>query len=274
VSDAPGWMFDALAKHLPPSGAMLRLLDIGGAARDHLTARRGDLDITVIQTSDDTTSIPDDSVDAITVVGAVSPALLAAALRILRPGGRLIAVDAAGQPDAAHVQTLEGAGYVRILVERPAESPDGSGVLMRGEKAHTSADALARIRVASSRDDLLTDLNSYPGRCLYLLIRQSPNKPVWALREGERLLWQAVTLMLPDGAALLAFSSLAKAVAFMQPAILAGRIRDVNKVGKFSRETAQRWETGLLLNPPDAILTQYTQFLLSIDPATAETPDE
>ncbi|MDX2136615.1 MAG: hypothetical protein SF123_00850 [Chloroflexota bacterium] len=273
MSDTPGWLIDSMTKHLPPSGATLRLLDIGGAAGEHLTARRGDLDITAIQVID-AASIADDSMDAIAVVGVLSPSLLSAALRILRPGGRLIAVDAEGQPDAAHVQTLEGAGYVRILVERPAESPDGSGVLLRGEKAHTSADTLARIRVASARDDVLTDLSSYPGRYLYLLIRQSPNKPVWALRDGEILTWQAVMLDLPSGAMLLAFSSLAKAVAFMQPAILAGRIRDVNKVGKFSRETAQGWETSLLLNPSDEILARYTQSLLPIDPATAESPDE
>lgn len=274
MSDAPGWLIESMAKHLPPSGATLRLLDIGGAAAAHLAGRRDDLIVTSLQRTHDSASTPDESMDAVTVVGALTSDLLAAGLRILRPGGRLIVVDADGQPDAGHVQTLEAAGYVRILVERPAESPDGSGVLLRGEKPHTTADTLARIRVASTRDDVLTDLDSYPGRYLHLLIRQSPNKPVWALREDEILTWQAIALLLPEGTALLAFSSLAKAVAFMQPAVLAGHIRDVNKVGRFSRETVQTWHTRLILNPPDVILTQYTQSLLVIDPATAETPDE
>ncbi|MCA9907939.1 MAG: hypothetical protein KC519_04760, partial [Anaerolineae bacterium] len=124
------------------------------------------------------------------------------------------------------------------------------------------------------RDDLLTDLNRYPGRYLYLLIRQTPNKPVWALREGETLAWQAVALTVDDQTALLAFSSLAKAVAFMQPAVLADHIRDINKVGKFSVQTAHTWALPLLLNPDPALLAAYPQTLLTFDPATAEQPDE
>ena len=46
---------------------------------------------------------------------------------------------------------------------------------------------------------------------------------------------------------LLAFSSLPNAVAFMQPAVIAGTIKDVNKVAKFSRATAQDWR--VLINP-------------------------
>ena len=49
--------------------------------------------------------------------------------------------------------------------------------------------------------------------------------------------------------ALLAFSSLVKAVAFMQAAILAKWIGGVNKVGKFRGEAARTWALPFLLNP-------------------------
>ncbi|MBE0691144.1 MAG: hypothetical protein IH587_13575, partial [Anaerolineae bacterium] len=133
---------------------------------------------------------------------------------------------------------------------------------------------LARIRVAARHDDLLTDLDGYPGRYLYLLIRQTPNKPVWALRPGEALEWRAAALTIEGQTVLLVFSSLAKAIAFMQPAVLAGHIRDINKVGKFSVQTARAWKLSLLLNPDYALLADHPQTFLAIDPATAEQPDE
>src|SRR5690606_2627477 len=106
----------------------------------------------------------------------------------------------------------------------------------------------------------------YRGRYVYLLVTQIPNKPGWTLQAGEAIQWQAVTL----DDALLAFSSLPKAVGFMQPAVLAGRIQDVNKVGKFSVATAQTWTQPVLLNPESDVLEGGTVGRIDVDASTAE----
>ena len=53
---------------------------------------------------------------------------------------------------------------------------------------------------------------------------------------------------------------------------MSGSIKDVNKVAKFSRESARNWH--LLINPSLDILQRYHTVFVSIDPASAETPDE
>ena len=64
-------------------------------------------------------------------------------------------------------------------------------------------------------------------------------KPAWKLTPGERVEWRAATVEVPGmGRRLLAFSALVKAVAYMQPAVLAGAISGVNKVAKFSAAAA------------------------------------
>jgi hypothetical protein len=61
----------------------------------------------------------------------------------------------------------------------------------------------------------------------------------------------------------------------MQPAVIAGAVKDVNKVGKFSKPTAQTWSVPLLLNPPFEVLRQSDEVVLvPVDPDTAEAPDE
>lgn len=264
----------AMAKHLPPSGAALRLLDIGAGAGGVLNDLRSDLRIHPLDADVRAWEIAPDSADAAAVFAQpLSPALLDAVLLALRQGGRLIAVLPGEQPDASWVTKLEKHGYTRILVE--AALPHlAVGVLVRGEKPHTTADTLARIRVASSQDDRLTDLARYPGRSLYLLVRQTPSKPAWALREGERIAWDAVTVPVGERGALLAFSSLAKAVAFMQPAVLRGQIRDISKVAKYRVEVVRGWETPVLLNPDEDILSRAGYALSPVDPALAEAPDE
>src|SRR5262249_42761351 len=111
---------------------------------------------------------------------------LNAALRVLRPGGRLIILDSDGQPGHRLVVTLESAGYTRILVEPLSE--DG-GVLMRGEKPHTTPDTLERIRQVAAHDEA-SDLSTYSGRYIHLLIQQTPNKPAWKLQPGEKIEWR------------------------------------------------------------------------------------
>lgn len=251
----------AMVKHLPPSGASLRLLDVGGRTGAILTEHRGDLDIIP--------GIPNakfspDSVDAITAINhPFEGDFFKYALAELRPGGRLIGVMTTGQVDQAWVTRLEQAGFTRILVEAALDS---GGVLIRGEKPHSEQHTVDRIKQVANRDHE----GAFPGRYVHLLIRQTPNKPVWALKEGETIEWQAVALA--EGQIFLAFSSLPKAVAFMQPAVMSGLIKDINKVAKFSRETVQGW--ALLVNPPVEMLTGKAIVLLPIDPDSAEAPDE
>jgi hypothetical protein len=212
-----------------------------------------------------TAQLAPDSFDAITALDVpASDGFLHNALTTLRPGGRLILIHTDGAATEEHVRVLERAGFTRILVE-----PILDGVLLRGEKPHTEARTVDRILQVAEREEA-ADFTAYKGRYVYLLVQQTPNKPIWALRDGERVAWRAVTV----DDALLAFSSLPKAVAFMQPAVVAGLVKDINKVAKFTRETAQTWTQPVLLNAPVDVLHGRAVTLIDIDPATAEAPDE
>ncbi|MBI1258320.1 MAG: hypothetical protein GC204_12680 [Chloroflexi bacterium] len=255
-------IIETMIKHLPPSGSTLRLLDVNGAAAAALRERAGDIEVAVGSSSDE------NYFDAVVGYGEpLDDELLSMALFTLRPGGRLIVIDPQGDPSSAQVKRLEAAGYTRILVEEMLPS----GVLMRGEKPHVNDDTLARIQSVADRDATLVN---FSGRYIHLLIRQTPNKPIWALKEGESVTWQAVALPDEQGdLRLLAFTSLPKAVAFMQPAVIAGDIKEVNKVAKFSSfTTSLDWQ--LLMNPTADVLYGREVVFVPIDPASAETPDE
>jgi hypothetical protein len=192
----------------------------------------------------------------------------------LRPGGRLIVIDPNGEVREQIGKTLEAAGYARILVETAVECPLPTGVLMRGEKPHTTNDTLTRIGQVAERDSDMQDLSSYKGRYVHLLIAQSPNKPAWNLESEEVIQWRAAAIQRTGQATLLAFTSLPKAVGFMQPAVLNGKIQGVNKVGKFSKMTAEAWTFPIVLNPDIASLDDGDVVFVDIDPATAEASDE
>lgn len=219
-----------------------------------------------------------DEADAASGIGTLPDRqTLALILRALRPGGRLIWIDPDESPAderlAAIGALLESSGYTRILVS--AALDEGyTGVLLRGEKAHVTADTLARVQVASGRDADSGDLSTFRGRFVHLLIRQTPNKPAWALRPEDEIRWQAVALDGSGQPQVLAFSSLPKAVTFMQPAILSGILRDVHKVAKFNRETAAAWDFTLWINPPPDALNQRQIMLIEIDPHSAITGEE
>lgn len=256
-------VIEMMIKHLPPSASTLHLLDLSGAAGDCLAQRRADLAVTVGLTNEA------DRFDAVVAYDVfLEDDLLRAALHALRPGGRLIAIDPQGEPSANLVRRLEAAGYTRILVEEML-TDTGVGVLMRGEKPHVTEDTLARIQSVAEHDATGVD---FKGRYVHLLVRQTPNKPVWALQPGEAVEWRALALADDGDPLLLAFSSLPNAVAFMQPAVVKGTIKDVNKVAKFSRMAAQSWR--LWVNPPSDALDGREIVLLAVDPALAETPDE
>lgn len=255
-----------MVRHLPPSGARLRLVDINGSCASALGEQRADLDPVAGWPAEP------NSADAVTALDVPLDAdLLGRALAALRPGGRFICVSTQGAVRPELVATLANAGFTRILVE-PAL--DSGGVLARGEKPHTARATLERIAQTAARDDSGPGLAAYGGRYVYLLICQTPNKPVWALRPDERVTWSAAALDTGGGPALLAFSSLPKAVAFMQPAVLAGHIAGVNKMGKFSRETAQTWPLPALFNPDPATLSDGGIVFVPVDAASAEAPDE
>ena len=60
----------------------------------------------------------------------------------------------------------------------------------------------------------------------------------------------------------------------MQPAVMQGLIRDVNKVGKFRREVAAVWDRPLLLNPEIDALAGCEIVFCPMDEQAAEAPDE
>lgn len=252
-----------MAKHLPPSGASLRLLDIGGQTGVTLAVLRPDINLTVIEPGA-AWSFAADSFDAITALDVpVTSELLENALTTLRPGGRLILVDSDGVAEESHVRILEMAGFTRILVE---------DVLMRGEKPHTEERTVDRILQVANQDAPSASLQDYRGRFVYLLIEQTPNKPVWALRPDDLIEWRAVSV--GEDETLLVFSSLPRAVAFMQPAVMAGLVTGVNKVAKFKREVVLNWTRPLLLNASIDVLKGQAVNLVSVDHDAAEAPDE
>ncbi len=263
-------LIEAMAKHLPPSGSTLHLVDVGGKAANVLQESRPD--IVVIAAPDGSTgwSVSSDSADAVVAYDRpLTPELLASALTTLRPGGRLIVMDSQANPQAEQVKTLEDAGYDRILVEVGAECPLPVGALMRGEKPHTEAHTVNRVQQVAQRDAA-----PRPGRYVHLLIRQTPNKPVWKLKKQEKIEWQAVGVEGYDEQIILGFSSLPKAVAFMQSTVMAGTLSGISKIAKFRWDVAHSWPFSVLLNPTDDIVTTNTVILLTVDPDSAEKPDE
>jgi hypothetical protein len=265
-------MVAVVAKHLPPSAATLRVLDHGGAASSALHELRRNLQtIPAVGKDQHNWNVEPNTIDAFV---ALDPhfediQFLAAVLLVLRPGGRLVGIRPDDHPRQEYVEVLEEAGFKRILVEGVF-----NGVLFRGEKPHTEQRTHDRIQQIASRDDNLLDLAAYNGRYLHLLIRQTPNKPAWRIAPGEPIEWQAVAIENGGTPVLLAFSSLPKAVAFMQPEVMAGRIKDVHKVAKFSRNTIQGLATPVLLNPALDALEDINVILVSVDPHMAEAPDE
>ncbi|MGB7338623.1 MAG: hypothetical protein WBC91_07010 [Phototrophicaceae bacterium] len=263
---------DAMAKHLPPSASDLRLLDIGGLASDILEKRRPDIHAEVASLVISHWAYPANSVDAVVAYdNGLQMDLLAAILQVMRPGGRLIVINPIGEVDARWVEILETAGYIRILVE-PAVGAEG--VLIRGEKAHTTDNTLDRIEMIAERDADLLNLETYRGRYIHLLIVQTPNVPIWKRQPTDKIEWHAIAVQQDDEPYLLAFSSLPKAVNFMQSAVLAGFIHDVNKVGKFSKAIAAAWQFKTRLNPTLSQVENQSVLQVSIDPDTAEISDE
>jgi SAM-dependent methyltransferase len=300
---------DLLAKHLPPSAAVLRLWALDTRTAERLRDARADVALIVPEPA---IGHDQDSLDAVAGVFATvpDPVTLGEYLRALRPGGRLILLvggytarptaDETPAQAAARLGGMAGmlgaVGFVRLLAETVAVSTaagTAQAVLVRGEKPHTTDDTHARVTAALTQpdargdglaeavsltnEDLLVSENPLVhmrGRFVFLLVRQTPDRPPWALPADEPLTWEAVAVWQGGRAVALAFSSLPAAVAFLQPAVLAGAIVGVNKVAKFTRAAAQAWAFQVVLDPTPDILDHAALSAFSIDPASAVTGEE
>jgi hypothetical protein len=261
---------ETLARHLPPSGAVLRLVDVGGRASALLCELRPDITVIATPEAVQAWSVDADSADAVVALGeSLHVALLTSALAALRPGGRLIIFNPKDRPGKTQVKTLEKAGFTRILVEAGLTVPVPSGALLRGEKPHTEVRTVDRVKQVTAQE-----ANPRAARFVYLLIEQQPFKPAWRMKPDEPRQWKAAGVKGDGETVVLAFSSLPRAVEFMQPVVMAGHIQSVNKIGKFAWELTKKWPFPIMLNPSDELFDTQTLAWTIIDPDEAEAPDE
>jgi hypothetical protein len=242
------------AKHLPPSAGQPRVLALDPDAAAELAEAA-----VVSAVTADGGEMPPGPFDA--VAGRAGPEQAAALAGRLRPGGRLI-LAAEGDPEAL-LAALTGAGLIHCLVE-----PRGGGWMYRGERAPQGS-STKRLQALAAPD--------VPTPYVFLLVTQTPNRPAWRLAADEKVEWRAATVLDSETGqpALLAFSALVKAVAFMQPAILAGAWAGINKVGKFPAEAARKWGLPLAWNPAfEAVRGAAAGPMVAVDAAGAVTGDE
>jgi len=253
-------------KHLPPSAGLPRVLALDAQTAAELA---GLAEMTVALGLDEWPAGPFDA-----IAGPAAPEQLAALSQRLRPGGRLILTHEAA-PETL-LAALTAAGLIHCLVEpqgplslyRGERPPEGSPIERQQSLAASLAEAAPAHppRIANYEHLPPTSVRGLPitnyelpitsyseltTPYIFLLITQTPNKPAWKLSPGELVEWRAATVLPAAGAqpVLLGFSSLVKAVAYMQGAVLAGRLAGVNKVGKFPAAAMQAWPVPLALNP-------------------------
>lgn len=272
MTNSNAHLIETLIKHLPPSASAVHVLDVNGMAGDMLAQIRPDVQISIVSGDVTTWQFEHQQFDAVIAVDYIlNDTFLSAVLSILRYGGRLIIANSRASLTLAHYgNQLENRGYVRILIEDiPHES--SKGVLMRGEKAHITDDTHQRIQTVAGNEAEFIPLSDYKGRFIHLLIRQTPNKPPWRIDPNELIQWDAVMI----NGVMIGFSSLPKAVSFMQPSVLMNKFYTVNKVAKFKRERVISWSHKIVINPTLMIWDNDAQLEFTpVDPYDAEAPDE
>jgi hypothetical protein len=257
------------AKHLPPSPGLPRVWALDDNAAAELPA-----EIELWHPSAEGGGQGGDA-----IVGYTPPAEgdFARWLGHLRPGGRLILALSAAHPaePEAVLDALQAAGYIHCLVEVHADL-----TLYRGERPPLGS-SVERVQslstVQAARIPEAEHKGIIPNPFVFLLIHQTPNKPAWTLAPGEKIEWRAATVIDPatHRPVLLAFSSLVKAVAFMQKAVVAKWLSGVNKMGKFHVEVARTWPLPYALNLEfDAVRGLALGPRLEVDPRAAITGEE
>ena len=162
---------------------------------------------------------------------------------------------------------------------------DNAFWLARGERPTEqvrTTDRIAAIAQVAATPVVVLEVGEATRRYphLHLLVRQDPPSRGWDdLEPGTT--WQAVTVreIDTDRVALLAFTSLTKAVAFMQSAVLAGIIQNVNKMPRFAKENFGKWQMPLIVNPAFETLHADARFqvdapALQVDPMAAMKSQE
>lgn len=250
------------ARHLPPSAGLPVVLALSAEAAAELAPVAA------------VSAAPGRPEGYDAIAGPALPAEVPGLAAQLRPGGRLILT--ASDPPEALLAALTQAGLIHCLVEvgsspEPGDAAAGTPAhLYRGERPPRVPPGERVARVAAQPASAATPY-------LFLLITQTPNVPGWRLPAGSSVRWQAATRLHPATGQLrlLAFSSLARAVAFMQPAIRAGAIGGVNKIAKYPAGAAEHWLQPVWLNPsPAEALAAAPGPALEVDPAIAITGEE
>ncbi len=261
-----------ILKHLPPSASLpnVRACDERGRRWSMALERQG-----YITLADQR---PFDGVIASDIAFAAEAAAL------LRPNGRAIFLipnteDVTGE---ALADALASAGFVRALTETVL---DNAYVLARGERPTEqirTTDRIAAIAQVSTGAVTVIELEEAERQywSLHLLVRQHPPSRSWDDRQPNTS-WQAITVRddKTDRVVLLAFTSLVKAVTFLQPAVLARAIQNVNKLPRYEMKHFRQWNVPLIVNPVFEALREDSRFvfdapLLEVDPLGAMRSNE
>ena len=260
-----------ILKHLPPSADLPNGYACDERSRCWVTAleRQGHITLNERQAID--------SVIASDMTFAVE------AMMRLRPNGRAIFLlpNTAEAISETLVETLASAGFVRILMEAVL---DNTYVLVRGERPTEYTSTINRMAtiaqtVSNAIEPLEPKQAAEQYRFLYLLVQQHP--PVRGWEQTAQTTWRAKTVRdaATDRVVLLAFTSLPKAVAFMQPAVLAGAIQNVNKLPRYDMDQFLKWGLPLIVNPTFERLSEDDHFEfqsppLEVDPFRAMKSNE